>query len=86
VKDALVFVVSQTQVVLALLEQVLDHLYIILEERVIQRQVSVVVFDIRARFNGLYNLHVLSVHAYYVLDSLPLVVLLSSCFEKVYLT
>ena len=24
-------------------------------------------------------------HAYYVLDSLPLVVLLSSCFEKVYL-
>ena len=85
-KDALIFVVSQTLIVLALLEQVLNHIHIILKERVIQREVAVVVFDIGPGFNCVNNLHVLSVHAHYVLDCLALVVLLASRFEKVYLT
>jgi hypothetical protein len=63
VKDALIFVVSQTLIVLALLEQVLDHIHIILKKRVIQREVAVVVFDIGSGFNGFYYLHVLSIYA-----------------------
>jgi hypothetical protein len=86
VKDALIFIVSQTLIVLPLLEQVFNHLHIILKERVIQWQVPIVVFDIGAGLYSVHNLHILSVHAHYVLNCLSLIVLLPSRFEKVHLT
>ena len=85
-KYALVFVVPQPLIVLALLEQVLYHLHVVSQYRIEQRQVAIVVFDVGPRLYSFHDLHVLACQAHNMLDCLSLKVLLASCLEKVYLT
>ena len=84
-KDGFLSVVPKVEVIPFVpfrLEELSDHIYIILHDAVEDGQVAVVILGVRSRSNHIHQLHFLR-HAYNVLNSLSLVVLVTSRLEKV---
>lgn len=81
-ENSFVFVVAKLEVRITILELLFNHLNVIICDRIVQRQGSVVVRSVRPRVDLIYN-RVLLMHAYHMFNGAALIVLCAASFEEI---